>query len=245
VITFRGSDLNPDPALSRSYSFAQHAMSRLATIRAGRVICVSEQLKDRLVFSRRRTVVIPTGVDTTIFRPMPWAAARAQLGWSEDDHVVLFNEGAAPRTKGSALAAAAVAEAEHKIGKIRYEVMRGGYSAEQVCVRMNAADCLIMASKWEGSPTVVEEAIACNLPVISTEVGDVRERLREVVPSAIVPPDPYVFGTKIAEVLQQRKRSNGQDLVGNISQDAIAEKLIEIYTELAMSKPQAAVTKLS
>ena len=49
---------------------------------------------------------------------------------------------------------------------------------------MNAADCLLVTSDAEGSPTMVQEALATNLPVVSVDVGDIAERLEGVACSS-------------------------------------------------------------
>ncbi len=40
---------------------------------------------------------------------------------------------------------------------------------------MKASDVLLLTSYWEGSPNVIKESMACNLPIISVDVGDVKE----------------------------------------------------------------------
>src|SRR4029453_12233098 len=49
---------------------------------------------------------------------------------------------------------------------------------ERVPIYMNACDALLFVSMYEGSPNVVKEALACNLPVVSVVVGDVPGRLQ-------------------------------------------------------------------
>jgi glycosyltransferase involved in cell wall biosynthesis len=57
-------------------------------------------------------------------------------------------------------------------------------SKEEVKNVFNIADCLLLTSFSEGSPQVVKEALACGLPVVSVDVGDVR---------SILKPIPYCF----------------------------------------------------
>ena len=55
---------------------------------------------------------------------------------------------------------------------------------------MNACDALLFVSMYEGSPNIVKEALACNLPIVSVAVGDVAERLEGVAGCTCRSADP-------------------------------------------------------
>ncbi len=231
VITFRGSDLNPAPSDPWSRSVLRRWLSQYAARKAARMICVSDALKLRLWWGRDRTVVLPSGVDTDLFFPRSQAEARAALGWEQHERIVLFNAGLSPAVKRLDLAQAAVNEAETMCGCIRLLQLDGRVPHPAVATMMNGADCLVMTSDWEGSPNIIKEALACNLPVVSVDVGDVRERLAGVAPSRIVERDPQAVAQGLAEILARPRRSNGHASIAQITQNHIARQIVALYRE--------------
>ena len=231
VITFRGSDLNPTPSDPWLRSAVRRGFSQYAARKAVRMICVSQELKRRLWWGRDRALVLPSGVDTDLFVPRCQSDARAELGWEATERIVLFNAGLSPEVKRLDLAQAAVRKAERLCGPIRLVLLDGLVPHAMVATMMNGADCLLLTSDWEGSPTIVQEAMACNLPVLSVDVGDVRERLAAVTPSGIVGRDPAAMARALAELLARPARSNGRDFITAVDQHHIARQTLAVYHE--------------
>ncbi|MEQ1884613.1 MAG: glycosyltransferase [Bryobacteraceae bacterium] len=231
VITYRGSDLNPTPGscASRLRASAGRLLSQLAALRATSIVCVSRRLAERLWWMRDIVQVLPSGVDTDIFFPVPVAEARHQLGWYPEERVVLFNAGHDPRIKRLDLARAAAESASRWVPGLRLEVLEGSTPPERMPLLMNASDCLLMTSDSEGSPTVIQEALATNLPIVSVDVGDTRERLAGVERTVIAPRDPDALGLALARTLSGGGRSNGRNRAGEISSRHITEQLRRIY----------------
>ena len=230
VITFRGSDLNPYPNAGMRGVLGR-LLSQASACRAAAIICVSEELRSRLRWKRQRAVIIPTGVDVAMFAPRPRAQVRAELGWPADGPVVLFNASNEPEIKRLDLAKAAVDAARQSLSDVRFEVLDGTVDPAGVPALMNAADCLLLTSDHEGSPNVVKEAMACNLPVVAVSVGDVAERLRDVQPGGLVASNIAAIATAIVDVLKDGRRSNGrQALVGQqLALTDVASRVIAVY----------------
>lgn len=237
VVTYRGSDLNPPPP---SYAWRAKAraacgrvFSQLAALRAQQIVCVSRQLRNRLWWRRGVVTILPTGVDPSVFRPEPRALARNRLGWPGAERVVLFNAGHDVKVKRLDLAKATVERARRDVPGLRLEILDGTVRPALVPDLMNAADCLLLTSVSEGSPTVVQEALACDLPVVSVAVGDVAERLKGVRDSIVVACDAAVLGPALARMVEPPRRSNGSLKVAEFSSQHIAAELKEIYRKLA------------
>jgi glycosyltransferase involved in cell wall biosynthesis len=207
--------------------------SQLASLRAQKIICVSRQLRDRLWWRRGGVTILPSGVDPQVFRPEPRALARLRLGWSEQDRVALFHAGKDVLVKRLALAKAAVEYARPKVPALRLEILDGSVRPALLPEMMNAADCLLLTSVSEGSPTVVQEALACDLPIVSVEAGDVVERLEGVRDSTVAASDARVLGHALTQMVEPPRRSNGRRKVAEFSSGTIARSLQQIYTELA------------
>jgi glycosyltransferase involved in cell wall biosynthesis len=97
---------------------------------------------------------------------------------------------------------------------------------------MNAADALIHPSWSEGSPNAVKEALMCNLPVVATPVGDVRDLLRDVEPSYLVEPTIDSIRDALVACLQTPRRSNGFERSTHLTADKVAERVLNIYEGL-------------
>ena len=182
VVSYCGDDLLGTPSADNparmtrgsrvlADGFAQFA--RLATA----TITKSEQMAAKL--PRRvqgRNHVIPNGVDFEMFKPMDQMRARARLGWDPDEKVALFVGDPAIARKNHPLAQRACELAARRCPSLRLR-LAAGVAPDMIPVWMSAADALIHPSWSEGSPNAVKEAMACELPIVATPVGDVRERL--------------------------------------------------------------------
>jgi glycosyltransferase involved in cell wall biosynthesis len=234
VVTYRGGDLNPAGGALRQRvrSWLARMMSQAAALRAARIVCVSRQLRDRLWWRRSRAVILPSGVDPAMFFPEPRVRVRRRLGWPEDQPVALFNAGHDPQVKRFDLALQAVDAARRRVPGLRLEVMDGRVEPSEVPARMNAADCLLVTSDSEGSPTVVQEALACGLPIVSVEVGDVVERLTGVEHTRVVERGANALGEALAEFASEPRRTNGRSKIGEFATPVIAARLRLLYEEL-------------
>lgn len=240
VVTYRGSDLNPPP---RSYppwpklrAAGGIVFSQLASLRAQRIICVSRPLRDRLWWRRASVTIQPSGVEPDVFRPEARLVARRRLGWSGDGPVVLFHAGHDVQLKRLDLATASVEQARRRVPDLRLEILDGRVPPSLVPTLMNAADCLLLTSVSEGSPTVVQEALATNLPIVSVAVGDVEERLQAVTNSTVAAPRAEALGWALARQVDPPRRSNGREKILEFCARSLARQLSEIYRQAAGEK---------
>ncbi|SDJ48256.1 glycosyltransferase [Natronorubrum texcoconense] len=172
--------------------------------------------------------ILPSGIDLERFRPIDQRTAREHVGWDLEGTHVLFPYSPEYERKNFPLAERVVERAETELGQQVSLQTISGVPHEAVVYYMNAADVLMLTSDHEGSPNTVKEAMACNLPVVSTAVGDVRERLDGVSPSRIGTSEKQLVDGLI-EVIRADNRSNGRDAVRKVSWDRIGDRILELY----------------
>jgi glycosyltransferase involved in cell wall biosynthesis len=240
VITFRGTDLNPSSEFSKVRGGLSRWMSQIAAVFAAEIICVSPELRQRLWWRRASVHVIPTGVDVEQFYPMERDAARSRLGWSAADRIVLFNHGSsrAPNKRRD-LVEAAMTMVAARIPSARLIVMEGDVAGDQVPLYMNAADVLVMASDFEGSPTVVQEALACGTPVCSVDVGDTRTMLADVSSCVIVERTPEAIAEGVISSLRVPQRSNGPAFAERYAAELHLPKVLRVLREPRSARVRA------
>ncbi len=234
VITFQGSDINTLKTKSFLRNFYSQALSNLAVLRADLVICVSRNLMRNLVWGKKKVVIIPPGINLEEFRVMDKSEARNALNWNKEDRVILFNANNPP-VKRLDLALETLDILKKEMPGVRLEILDGTAATdEQIPVILNASDVLLICSDSEGSPTMVKEALACNVAVIGVDVGDVVQRLEGVNRCRVVEKDPGRLAKALKEVFGSAEPVNGREklMSDGLSEEQVAEKIFRVYQKL-------------
>jgi glycosyltransferase involved in cell wall biosynthesis len=219
VTTFHGSDIN-DPRVFRWSKW---------TIRLSRyAIFVSRQAVE-IAKPRRHYAVLPCGVNMSRFCPVEKKMARQQLGWNDKDVYVLFAGTREVEVKNYPLARQAV----QNIPEAQLVELKG-FGREEVNLALNAADVALMTSFTEGSPQFIKEAMACNCPIVSTDVGDVKQLTKSVEGCYITSFEVKSVASGLQDALRfasGRGRTEGREKIAQsgLTDDRVATELIGIY----------------
>lgn len=230
VVTYYGSDLLGIFAAKGRYSLAGGVLrsaSQQVARHANANIAVSSGLLKHLP-TGVPAAVIPMGVDMNLFRPLPMPAARTRLGLPLDQNLVLFAGQPQNPVKRFALAQSAMGLLDRHL---QAELIAAiGVRHEQMPLYFNACDALLLTSRHEGSPSVIKEALACNTPIVSVDVGDVRERIGSVEGCAVcVDDNPQTIAQALAKVLRRGQRIEGRAAVRDLDEPCIADRIIHVY----------------
>lgn len=221
VSTYHGSDINNSKT---------RWISKIAIRLSQRNIFVSERLMS-LIKRPKRAIVIPCSVDTTTFYPMDKIECRKQLGMDLEKKYILFSKEFADTVKNYPLAKQAVEIMDPQTELLEFY----GYTREQVPLLYNAVDLGLMTSFTEGSPQFVKEAVACGCPVVSTDVGDVREVIDGVS-------NCYLSTYEVDDVVNGMQKALA---VGHLQKthiheryiaEYIAKTIFELYTSICSQK---------
>ena len=109
-----------------------------------------------------------------------------------------------------------------------------GYSRTQVAALMQAVDALLLTSLNEGSPQVIKEALACGCPIVSVDVGDVKDLISGVDGCYIAERSTVSVADNLKRAIAFSGRTNGRRVIEErgLSNDVIAKKLILIYNSI-------------
>ena len=137
-------------------------------------------------------------------------------------------------------------EGGEQLGDIVCVEMRGLSRAECV-LRMNACDVFALPTKNEGSPQALKEAMACNCPIVATDVADIKHLLGDLPGHYILPnkkgtPADWVgdehSADELAELLKQafafNARTKGRERIIELgyTNEQVAQKIIKIYENI-------------
>jgi len=206
-------------------------VTALVARRAAAVVAVSDELAGRCPFPVR--AVVPPGVDLELFRPLPRSEARARLCLVDDPArrlVVFPADPARPEKRFADAAALAACVAAARPGVELRPVF--GRPRAEMPLWLNAADAVIVTSQREGYGLACVEALACDVPVLSTPVGIAPRLLPGVEGCLCAPFDATRWATHLETLLDGDRRVAGRAAAETQGLAASARRLVELYREL-------------
>jgi teichuronic acid biosynthesis glycosyltransferase TuaC len=232
VVTFHGSDLLGGVGDRYQYTLlgaAVAVISNLVGLAATRCIVVADVQRPRLW--SRSAITIPMGVNLDLFKPMASQVAKERIGLDQDKRHVLFVAHPNNSTKRFDVAYAAVELIQDDDPDVEllpvYDTPHN-----QIPLYMNACDVLVLTSMHEASPCVIKEALACNLPIVSVNVGDVAERIHSVEGCYLCERTPQDVAYKLRQALVGGRLIHGRERIRPLSLQNVAQTVIALYRQI-------------
>lgn len=221
VTTYHGSDINDTKIRSLSL-FSMH-------LSAWNVF-VSQRILDKAK-PQKHFALLPCGIDLCEAQKTEKSKARQMMGLSNNHKYVLFSGAFDNEVKNAFLAKESVSLVRDQVELLELK----GYSREEVILLMCSADAFLMTSFSEGSPQVIKEALACGCPIVSVDVGDVKERLSRIDGCYVAKTyNKEELACLLHKAISFENKTKGRDRVvsDGLDNSLIAETLIEYYTNI-------------
>lgn len=206
-------------------------LASFSVLLARKCIFVSHSTyKEIFLRIQSKSSIIPCGVNTEEFKPIANIDNLKIAAFKEGKINILF-------------ASDFTGKKFYKNPKLAIDAVRSiknanlielkGYSREEVNLLLNVCDLMLLTSRIEGSPQIVKEAMACNCPVVATDVGDIKEIFDNLEGYYIS--DFSVEGVvqKISYALKNTKRTQGRNrILEKYDNRIIAKQVIEVYQSI-------------
>lgn len=224
ITTFHGSDV---------FVFKRNLIvSKIASLLSVSSITVNSKMNAKFR-NPSGLHTIPCGINMSIFSPYKSDGIHNKTNFNKEIKNILFSSRFDYYEKNYPLAR----EVINILGKGFNLIELKGYSREDVNNLMNTCDVALMTSISEGSPQFIKEAMACNCPVVSTDIGDVRELFGDIEGYYITSFDPEDIAGKIKLAIEYRKtkgQTKGRERIIELGLDSetVAARIIEVYKKV-------------
>ncbi len=181
--------------------------------------------------------IIPNGINLGVFKPLLRNDCRVQLGWEVNKHYILF--GADPQRPVKNYALAQKAYPLITTDNCEFHIL-GSIPHADIPIYLNACDVLLLTSKWEGSPNIIKEAMACGTPIVCTDVGDVRWLLEGLDGCYVASQDSADIADKLEKSLSFEGKTAGRErlIELNLDSENVARRIVKVYERVVRKRGQ-------
>ncbi len=237
VVTFRGTDLNGyknSSGIEPIKSKVLRLISKIVAYKATQVIVVSKKLAEKLP-KNIKYIILPSGIDMNLFKPLNKLECREKLNLPLDEKIIFFPSDPDRVVKRFELANNVFLRYQ----ETNYQsvlMTASNIPNSEMVYYYNASDVVLFTSSNEGSPNVIKEAMACNVPILTVDVGDVSEYVELAKGNVISKNDLDSLADNLKKMLKSGLLVSSRSIVEKYSRDFITHQLIEIYKAVCSSR---------
>lgn len=222
VVSLMGSDVNGG-------LFQQFLSSLFARLSWDVTIVKTAAMKQKL--GRDKTLIIPNGVDTTLFYEQDYDESLKVTGLPHDKKTIIFPGNPDRREKNWPMAVKTIEILNRPDVQL---TPLHGKPATELPFWYSSASAMLSVSLWEGSPNMVKEAMACNLPLVATPAGDIPWLTDGVKGCKLISYDPHEAAMALGNILDEGMRSVGRKRIFDLELDSspVSQKIITVYNAL-------------
>jgi len=263
ICTLHGAhDLAVFDKKGKLYGIIYTLLQQIAFRKVTRLIAVDKHTAEHYIkkypFVKDKIGVVPIGIDFKKFRPLSKTEMREKHGFAANDKIILY-VGRLEKEKNVGFLLNSYQLVKERIPQVKLVLVGAGRDADmlkQQCKEqnisdvlfvgeiqntmipelMNCADVFAFSSLYEGSPTVIKEALACNLPVVSVNVGDVKDVIENLPGCFLAERDVTDFAGKIETVLSGPLEIDIRTHISQFDRERIGEQTFVYYQPFLKSK---------
>ena len=212
--------------------FWQNFLSSTFSLKASYMIYVAQHIYEKAYFKRKKNYsILPCGVNLDDCTIIDYGQARSELGFDANKKYILFGGAFENLRKNYPLLQDGI-ELLRRDDIVTIEMK--GLARAEVTKIMCACDLFALPTKSEGSPQALKEAMACNCPIMATDVADIKHLLGNVEGHYICSFEPGNVADTLAKALDFGKRTKGRERIVELGLEnhQIAKRLIEIYDKV-------------
>ncbi len=222
VVTYHGCDINRKDLRWLSNIFVSPWVKQ--------IIVVNNNMLTHVPASKSH--VIPCGIDLNLLPILNKIECREKLGLDLNKKYILFSSAFDRIEKNATLAFDAIKLLNDKtIELIEFK----NYSYKQIKYLFNAVDLALLTSLREGSPQFIKEAMAFNIPIVTTNVGDVEWIIGNTNGCYITTFNSASVAEKINNIFNNNiLRTNGRERIFKLKLDieSVTKKTLDVYSNL-------------
>ena len=223
ITTFHGTDC---------LNLLNKLVSTIVHLRSMYSIFVTAKLYNNLFFRiKKKSSFIKCGINTQDFKPLEDFKLLNKSLLNNNKIKILFASAFDNTIKNFSLAQKAISYLSDKIDLTELK----NITREEVNILLNSVDLLLLTSLSEGSPQVIKEAMACNCPIVATDVGDIKEIISETEGCYLTTFEPKDVADKIKMAIDFSKtkgRTNGREKIMKYDNKIIANKVYGVYQKV-------------